>query len=255
MKLLALDTSTEVMSIAVCRDDGMAPLLLQHNAAGGAKASAALIPAVLDLLQQAGLTLAGLDAICFGSGPGSFTGLRTACSVAQGLAFGAGIPVLPVNSLLAVAEDARLQGPSLGAPDAPLRVTALLDARMDEMYAATFAWDGTRWHTDMQSGLVKPEALLLSSAETAQTAGGVVPHWLAGNVFFVYGERLTAVPADAVRVVASPSAAAMLSLAPAMLRNGQACPPEQALPLYVRDKVAQTTAERAALKAASRPVA
>src|SRR4051794_16897671 len=104
-KILAFDTSTETLSIALT--DGRQTW--QHTGAGGAKASAALIPAVLALLAEAGLRLAELDAIAFGAGPGSFTGLRTACSVAQGLAFGADVPVLPVDTLLAVAEEARHQ--------------------------------------------------------------------------------------------------------------------------------------------------
>ena len=85
MKLLAFDTSTEIMSIAVAHD----AQLWQHTGAGGAQASSTLIPAIQALMAQAGLRLEQLDAIVFGRGPGSFTGLRTACSVAQGLAFGA----------------------------------------------------------------------------------------------------------------------------------------------------------------------
>ena len=98
MKLLAFDTSTESMSIAV--GDGVR--VWEHTGAGGAKASATLIPAILALLQEAGLALRQLDAIAFGRGPGSFTGLRTACSVAQGLAFGAAVKVLPVDTLHAL---------------------------------------------------------------------------------------------------------------------------------------------------------
>jgi len=159
----------------------------------------------------------------FGRGPGAFTGLRTACAVAQGLAFGAGRPVLPVETLMAVAEDAR-------ARHGCDRVVAALDARMDEVYAAAYRHDGRRWHREGPVTLGAPQALAL--------ADGYV---LAGNVQAAYGDRL---PAPAL--AAAPTAAALLRLAPAALADGEAVPPEQALPLYVRDKVAQTTAEREA---------
>jgi len=101
VKLLAFDTSTETLSIAVGAGAGRP--VLETSRPGGAQASAALIPAIQDLLRQAGLALEELDAIAFGRGPGSFTGLRTATAVAQGLGFGAGVPVLPIDTLLAVA--------------------------------------------------------------------------------------------------------------------------------------------------------
>ena len=101
-----------------------------HTGPGAAQSSATLIPAALELLAQAGLALAELDAIVFGRGPGSFTGLRTACAVAQGLAAGAGRPVLPVDTLLAVAEEAAHQHAAAGHAR-PTRVSAWLDARMD----------------------------------------------------------------------------------------------------------------------------
>ena len=222
MNLLAFDTSTETLSVAVRRGAG-APLL--HEAAGGAQASAALIPAIEQLLSQAGLRLRDLDAIVFGRGPGSFTGLRTACSVAQGLAFGAGVPVLPVATLLAVAEQARL---SHGAT----RVVAVLDARMDEVYSAAYRYEGGAWRQYGDFGLAAPEALL------------VPPGWaMAGNAFAIYGARL---PSAFDCVEAMPTASALLSLAPALVAAGQAGPAAHALPLYIRDKVAQTTDERAA---------
>ncbi len=126
LNLLALDTSTDQLSVAVQRADGQR---FAHTGAGGAQASATLIPAVQALLAQAGLSLSDLRAIAFGRGPGSFTGLRTACSVAQGLAWGAGVPVLPIDTLLAVAEAAR-------SAHGATHVLALLDARMNEVYAA-----------------------------------------------------------------------------------------------------------------------
>jgi len=240
MKLLAFDTSAEGMSIAVSRDDGAAAGLWQQQGEGGAKASTGLIAGVLDLMQQAKLQLSELDAICFGCGPGYFTGLRTACAVAQGLAFGANVPVLPVNSLLALAEDARLQH---FANATHLQVSAMLDARMEEIYLATFAWSAGAW-TELQGAELKsPEEV----RAVPQVDGLTVA---AGNAFAVYGPRLTGLDAAVQQVQALPQATAMLRLAPQLLAAGKAVPAEQALPVYVRDKVAQTTAERAAIKAA-----
>src|SRR5437868_14345813 len=134
--LLAFDTATERMSIALMHG----AQVWARDEVGGAQASATLIPAVMALLADAGIALSAVDAIAFGRGPGAFTGLRTACSVAQGLAFGADKPVLPVDTLLVVAEDARD-----GA--APQRIWAVTDARMDEVYAAHYGYDGQRWTT------------------------------------------------------------------------------------------------------------
>ena len=230
--LLAFDTSTEQLSVAVQRGrDGQR---FAHTGAGGAQASTTLIPTVQALLAQAGLQLRDLHAIVFGRGPGSFTGLRTACSVAQGLAWGAGVPVLPVDTLLAVAEAARQ---SLGASPAALRVLALLDARMGEVYAAGYAWspaDG--WQALADAAVLPPEAVAVPPAGTL----------LAGNAAAVYAERLPAAVLALPRAEVLPTADALLNLAPALLAAGRAVPADQALPLYIRDKVAQTTAERAA---------
>jgi tRNA threonylcarbamoyladenosine biosynthesis protein TsaB len=240
MKLLAFDTSTDVMSIAVSRDDGAAAGLWQQQGAGGAKASIGLIAGVLDLMRESGMALGELDAICFGCGPGSFTGLRTACAVAQGLAFGANVPVLPVNSLLALAEDARHSG--LAAWHSG-EVTAMLDARMDEIYLARYAFAAGLWTEQQAAHLLRPEAVALPDS----LAGNAVA---AGNVFGVYGERLVGLPGGIARISALPQATAMLRLAPQLLGEGRAVSAEHALPTYIRDKVAQTTAERAAIKAA-----
>jgi tRNA threonylcarbamoyladenosine biosynthesis protein TsaB len=245
MKLLAFDTSTDTMGIAVCHSAGGPMQQWELSSIGGAQASSGLIAGVLDLMQQARLALPELDAICFGSGPGSFTGLRTACAVAQGLAFGAGVPVLPVDSLLAVAEQARftaLQDQHQGV------VTALLDARMDEMYMASFRFEAAEWTTLQSSVLVRPEDFAATHAGLQRTAGSVS---LAGNVFGVYGARLQDVLQTTPHHTALPTATAMLRLAPQLLAAGKAVPPAQALPSYVRDKVAKTTVERAAEKAAA----
>ena len=232
MNLLAFDTSTDTLSIAVQHGDAV----WQHTGAGGAQASAALIPAIQRLLAEAGLGFDTLDAIVFGRGPGSFTGLRTACAVAQGLAFGArngqGTPVVPVDTLLAVAEEARQQ-------HGCTQVLAVLDARMNEVYSAHCTWqEATRqWSTDADFGLCAPEALTLTDAA----------QWtVAGNAQAAYGERLLP---QARHVAALPTATALLRLAPALLAAGAAVPASEALPRYIRDKVAQTTAEREALRA------
>lgn len=225
-----------------------------HEAQGGAQASTTLIPTILDLLQQAGLRLDALDAICFGAGPGSFTGLRTACSVAQGLAFGANLPVVPMDSLQVVAEEARH---AACGPTAPSAVTSLLDARMNELYAATYVYDPSGWTELLGSRLVRPHDLAahLGTVQEALGLPGVAPagaSWvLAGNVFAEYADSLAEAIAavEGLRTVAAmPTARSMLRLAPAMIAEGAAVDAALALPHYVRDKVAQTTAERMAAK-------
>ncbi len=241
MKLLAFDTSTEVMSIAVAHGARS----WQHTGAGGARASRTLIPAIQALMAQAGLRFEQLDAIAFGRGPGSFTGLRTACSVAQGLAFGASakllpgasaeVKVLPIDTLLAVAEQTRFE-------HGVTRVRAMLDARMGEIYLADYEYESDQWISYGGFSLIRPENLEAR------------PGWaLAGNVFAAYGARLPA--QEAPRLQALPTAAALLRLAPSLIAGGQAVSADQALPLYIRDKVAKTTDERVAERAALSSVA
>lgn len=232
MNLLAFDTSTETLSVAVSQGGRV----LSHSEPGGARASAALLPAILELVAQSGVALAQMDAIVFGCGPGSFTGLRTACSVAQGLAYGTqarrdgGVPVLPVDTLLAVAEQARhAQGVR--------QVVATLDARMDEVYSGCYVHADGRWQRQGELALCAPEAVHLPSG------------WvLAGNAAAVYGDRLAGA---ASAIAALPTAQALLRLAPQLIAAGHAVAAHLALPLYVRDKVAKTTAERMAERAAA----
>jgi len=229
---LAFDTSTDVLSIALSTP-GHSDV---RTLAGGAQSSAMLIPTAMAMLAQAGIGLSQLDAIVFGRGPGSFTGLRTACAVAQGLAFGADIAVLPVDTLLAVAEEARVLA---GVGAQPLTVLALLDARMDEVYSAAYRWDGQHWTAQGHLQVSAPEQVVLPTLADRLL--------LAGNAFEAYGERLPA----GEKVQALPTAAALLRLAPAMRAAGHAVPAEEAMPLYIRDKVALTTAEREVAKAQS----
>ena len=147
--------------------------------------------------------------------------------MAQGLGFGAGVPVLPIDTLHAVAEEARER---FGA----LRVVALLDARMDQLYAAHYAFDASPVGAD------EAESRVLSPEQIEVPAGWA----MTGNAFSAYGDRLPAAPE---RHLVLPTAAALLRLAPALLAQGRAVRPDQAWPLYVRDKVAQTTDERAVL--------
>jgi tRNA threonylcarbamoyladenosine biosynthesis protein TsaB len=158
-------------------------------------------------------------------------------SVAQGLAFGAGKPVLPLDSLLIVAEDARAQGALDDAPDALLWVA--MDARMDEVYAAAYRRRGRLGG----GGRAAPE-------RPGHLAGplGAAPLRLAGNAPAAFGERLPLPAGSRVWGTQQDRAGAALRLAREAWGQGRGLPPEQALPVYLRDKVALTTAEREALK-------
>ncbi len=136
--LLALDTATDRLAAGL-----LAPGVCRAvNEAGGALASARLIPLLMGLLQEAGLAMPQVQAVAFGQGPGAFTGLRTACAVAQGLAFAHDTPVLPVDSLLIVADDARLQAADA---DRDGLWWVAMDARMDEVYAAAYRHGPGGW--------------------------------------------------------------------------------------------------------------
>ncbi|MGY4830957.1 tRNA (adenosine(37)-N6)-threonylcarbamoyltransferase complex dimerization subunit type 1 TsaB [Sphaerotilaceae bacterium SBD11-9] len=235
-QLLAFDTSTEAMSIALHSAQG----LLARDSAGGPQASARLIPELLALLAEAGCTLAELDAIAFGCGPGAFTGLRTACSVAQGLAFGAGKPVLPVDSLMLVAQDARNQA----AVD---ELWVAMDARMDEIYAAAYRWQGTQWTVLSAPALYAVDAL---NARWQADAPGVI----AGSALDVFGDRLRTGQAQCI-AQASSRARALADVAQQLWSAGVRLEAAHALPVYLRDKVAQTTQEREAIRLAKEAAA
>ena len=253
MKLLAIDCSTERMSVALAQGDRR----WTHEGAGGAQASAGLIPAIMGLLGEAQLTLKELDAIAFGQGPGAFTGLRTACAVAQGLALGAKLRLLPIDSLLMLAHAALRSNPSLlegmrrsnpSLREAKrrsnpqfFRVMSVLDARMGQVYVAAYEHGPDGWRCLQAPSLSQPEALVLPADWQEQ---GFL---LASNAHAIYPEAFASTLSQGgVAFEAWPQAMAMLDLAILAYARGESVSPAQALPLYVRDKVALTSAERLA---------
>ena len=241
MKLLAIDCSTERLSLALADGDQR----WTHEDAGGAQASAALIPAIMGLLDEAQLSLKELDAIAFGRGPGAFTGLRTACAVAQGLALGANLRLLPIDTLLVLAHASR-SSPSLGeakrrSNPQSSRVLSVLDARMGQVYVAAYEDGPDGWRCLQAPSLDQPEALVLPEAWQEQ---GFV---LASNAHATYQEAFASTLSQGgVAIEAWPQAVALLTLAAQAYARGESVSPAEALPLYVRDKVALTSAERSA---------
>jgi len=248
VRLLAIDSATERLALAAV-DDGRAAgstappsrvaCRIEHvDLDGGAAASAQALPMLMALLQRLGWRFADLDAIAFGRGPGGFTGLRTACAVAQGLAFGQDLPVVPVDSLAIVAEDAaRRAGLPAGAT-----VWVAMDARMDEIYAGCYRDGGDAgWQPVVAPSLATPDALnaLWDAAP---------PPFVAGSALAAFGDRLRTAGAR-LAAVEHGRAEALGWLAAAGFARGDGVAPDQALPVYLRDKVAQTTAEREAARA------
>jgi tRNA threonylcarbamoyladenosine biosynthesis protein TsaB len=237
--LLAFDTSTERMAVAVQTPCGR----WVDDAEGGAAASAALLPAIRALLKRAGRRVEDVQAIGFGQGPGAFTGLRTSCAVAQGLAFGLERPVLPIDSLLLVAEQARqLQGAQAASF---FEVAVAMDARMGELYAGRYRWSAGRWQTLQAPGLWTPAAL-------AEAWTAMPPVAATGSGLALLGAGFEAACPPGLRIEAGPArAAALIALAAQAWADGAGLDAAQAVPLYLRDKVALTTAERAAAGATS----
>lgn len=229
-RLLALDCSTEALAVAACDGERQ----WTRTTAGGALASSRIIALALEALADCAVPVAQLDAVAFGAGPGAFTGLRCACAVAQGLAFALGKPVLAIDSLMIVAEASRAR-----LPRGLRELWVAMDARMHEAYAAQYllAQDG-HWQVTSAPALYTLPAL-------AACWRTVPPHGVAGNALAAFGERLpdhgVALPDEGVD-----RAAALLALARRAFADGAAIAPQAAAPLYLRDKVALTTAERQA---------
>ena len=228
--ILAIETSSELASCAL-----LSGAQVFSRESGGVRThSQAVLPMVQELLQEAGVKLADVDAVAFGAGPGSFTGVRTACGVAQGLAFGIERPVLPLVTLEAMAEACRAR---TGAQE----VLAILDARMGEVYWAQYRYDGG-WRAVVEPALAAPEAVQPVAANGLVACGNglaAYPDAFAGKDFAA-GAHGDIVPhARELALLAAPALAA-----------GQAVAAAQAQPLYLRNKVAYTSAERQAINAA-----
>lgn len=226
MNLLAFDSSTLALSVACAAGDRIA----QRAEHVGQGHSERLLPLVDQVLREAGVALADLDAIAFGAGPGSFTGVRIACGVAQGLALGADVPLVPVPTLAALAQTAFERH---GAR----RVLACLDARMREVYVAAYERDGDGWRTVAEPAVLPPSALRAPD-------GG---EWFgAGDGFAAYPDLVAQLALGRHDAAIAPDARALLALARPRVAAGDAVDAAEALPLYVRHRVALTTAERAA---------
>ncbi len=229
MNILALETSTRRLSVALVTGNDL--LERAEDLPNGG--SERVLPWVTELLAGADLAPADLDGVAFGAGPGSFTGLRLACGIAQGLAWGLELPVLPVGTLEALSRAAFDAG-------AGERIFACLDARMNEVYAAAY---------DMRDGIpvaVVPPAVSAAAAVAQPPDGG----WAGcGDGFAAWPAELAARLAGclaAVRADLFPTAAAVARLALPRFAAGEGVAAESAAPVYVRDKVALTTAERLA---------
>jgi tRNA threonylcarbamoyladenosine biosynthesis protein TsaB len=226
VRLLAFDSSSDLFTAALYVDGR----IVEREGAPGLSHSAIALPLVRTLLEEQGVALAELDGIAFGAGPGAFTGLRLACSMAQGLAVGADLPVLAIGSLEALA---------LAAGEG--RVYACIDARMNEVYCAAY-----RVHEDTVETIMAP---LVAAPQRVPVPTG--EGWLGcGSGFAAYGDALATRLGPAIGrcdARARPRAAALLRLAATRFLRGEGVDAAQAAPLYVRDKVARTVLERIAL--------
>lgn len=222
MKILAIETSCECASVALLLDGRMLSCELQ----GHANHSERLLPTVSELLAEGGIAASGLDAIAFGAGPGAFTGLRLACGVAQGMAMAADIGVVPVSTLAALALQAERPA-----------VLTVTDARMGEIYAAAYRVDSGEPQEVLAPCCVPPSEFALDG------------RWhVVGSALQGYPDLLPeTVPGVLSRApLLVPRAREVAALGALAVGRGACLPPEQAAPLYVRNKVALTTAERMA---------
>ena len=223
VNIVALETSTEYCSLAVAR----AGQIFERSFHAGQRHSELVLPTLRELLRQAGLEMDAIDGIVYGAGPGSFTGLRIACGIAQGLALARNLPTTGIGTLLALAEDC-------GGD----KVIACLDARMGEVYHAVYCKRDGKWIEMHAPALYKPDAVPMLEGDD----------WIGcGSGFRAHGatlERRYEGTVSRIDAQAIPDAAAMMRLAIPVFAAGQGGDAAAAAPLYVRDKVALKTSER-----------
>ncbi len=223
MNIIALDTSTEYCSLALWLNGD----LVSREVLAGQRHSELLLPMLQTLLTEAGITLNQIDGIAFGAGPGSFTGLRIACGVTQGLAFAQDIPVIGISTLEALAQQI----------DAP-RVLAALDARMGELYFAAYEKTATGWLCVHEPQLCRPETV------PGVTGGG----WTGcGSGFDLYQPVLSEKYGGHLqRIIPGcyPHAREIAQMAAVKFASGEGRAAEEALPVYIRNKVALKENER-----------
>jgi tRNA threonylcarbamoyladenosine biosynthesis protein TsaB len=223
LRILAIDTSGEYCSVALTREGG----LDANEVHAGQRQSELVLGMIDEMLAAQGLRVADLDGIAFGAGPGSFTGLRIACGVTQGLAFAAGLPVAGIVTLLAMAE-------ASGAA----RVISCLDARMHEIYHAAYERSSDGWQVVSAPGLYAPaEAPELAAGDWFGCGSGFAAY--GDELARRYGSRLAGIDA-AIR----PRAREIAQLGLRQFEQGQGVDAAAAVPLYIRDKVALTMGER-----------
>ena len=226
MKILAIDTATEACSAALAVGD---TLLARYEEPGRGHAER-ILPMVDEILAEAGVPLTALDAIAFGRGPGAFTGVRIGAAVAQGLAVGAGLPVVPVSNLAALAERAIAER----AADA---VLVCIDARMSEVYWCCYRATPPQGLQALGEERVSaPAAVILSRRDDSA-------RWLgAGTGFGAYPEIASRLGIEASRVAAQllPRAQEIARIAQREVAAGRTVDPADAIPVYLRDKVVGT---------------
>ncbi|RKR77250.1 tRNA threonylcarbamoyladenosine biosynthesis protein TsaB [Otariodibacter oris] len=218
--ILAIDTATEACSVALCHNDHQTVL----NELSPRTHTQRILPMVDELLQQAGISLKDVDALAFGRGPGSFTGVRVGVGVVQGLALGAELLVIPVSNLLAMAEEAyqRLN---------KTEVIALIDARMNEVYFAQFSRNSEgEWREVIAEQVCSPEKAM-SQIQLDRNAVVVGTGWAAYSQFSA--ANLPLVISD----ITLPSAQFMLSLAEKALEKGLVKSALEIEPIYLRNEV------------------
>jgi tRNA threonylcarbamoyladenosine biosynthesis protein TsaB len=224
--ILAIDTATETCSVALIQGEW----LIERAEAVGQKHSERALPMVDEVLKDAGLALADVDAFAFGAGPGSFTGLRIACGLVQGLAFGVGRPVVPVGNLRALAAAAFEPGDTL--------LLAAIDARMQESYCAVYRNDEALEELRAPA-LERPDVL----PEIAREFGVSV---VAGDALSVFPDVWHLGPRVRRNPLVRGSAGVIARLARGDIARGRTVRAADAAPVYVRDRVALTIEERRA---------